>query len=190
LTYMSMPALISAAVRDGRLFWVDPIFQSDPVVRRLLVVPEIWELIDKPPAAYRDRCARLRADLESFVLGHEIVVCEHPFEAHKKNAYMALLDPEWDGVWDIRSRDPSPALRVIGHFADQDLFVATVIASRSRPFPPVVRGPLGEARSEEWAEAIAAANSAWSELFGQQKQAFRGNITDVLSGNYRLDREE
>lgn len=183
---MSIHDWIKLATEDvpPRLHWVDPIFKSDPVVRRVLVTTEIWNLIDSPPARHRGRCAKLRADIEAFVKGDWVSVCLRPFEA--KAAYMGLLDPPADGVWDIRSRDPSPGLRLLGHFADKDLFVATVIASRSVPWPPVARGPLGEGRSPEWADAINSANAEWRKLFGPFQQAYGGDVRDVLTGKYHL----
>lgn len=181
---MSIHDWINQAVGDKRLHWVDPVFRSDSVQRRMLVTTEIASLIDAPPARFASRCAKLRADIESFVTGDEITVCLEPFEARK--AYMGLLSPPEDGVWDIRSRDPSPSLRLLGHFADCDLFVASVIASRSMPWPPVMRGPLGSRDSHEWAEAIRAANAEWRKHFGPFKQAYGGDIHDVLTCKYHL----
>jgi hypothetical protein len=183
---MSIHDWINSAAGDAppRLHWVDPVFTSDPVVRRVLVTPEIWNLIDSPPSRYQARCDRLRADIESFVTGDEIAVSLTPFQAG--GAYMGLLAPPQDGVFEFRSRDHSPGLRLLGHFADRDLFVVTVIASRSVPWPPVMMGPLGSQNSPEWAAAINAANAAWRRLFGPFKQAYGGDIRDVLSGKYHL----
>ena len=55
---------------------------------------------------------------------------------------MGLLAPREDAFWDIRSRDPRPGLRVIGHFAETDVFVALVWRPRSVVFEG--RLPLGE----------------------------------------------
>ena len=86
----------------------------------------------------------------------------------------------------IRNRAPSPGLRLLGHFAAPDLFVASVIASRSVAWPPAMMGPLGDKDSKEWAAAITAANSHWRRLFGPQVQAYGGDIRDVLTSHYDL----
>src|SRR5260370_28792640 len=97
----------------------------------MLFSAELKALLDGPwdHEELRYRAGRLRADLEEFTKGKHITVCLEPFAA--KSAYMGRLAPVADGVWDIRSRDPSPALRVVGLFAETDVFIALRWAPRS-----------------------------------------------------------
>ena len=92
----------------------------------MVVSDEVQELLDGPwsTGGLARRANRLRADLEMFVRGQVLGISMTPYR--HKSAYMGLLDPPERGFWDIRSRDPKPALRVLGHFADVDLFVALV----------------------------------------------------------------
>jgi len=45
-------------------------------------------------------------------------------------AYLKLLAPARDAVWEIRSVRPAPSIRVLGRFAEYDVFVATNYALR------------------------------------------------------------
>jgi hypothetical protein len=69
------------------------------------------------------RFSQLRAQLDTFTAGGLISVAQEPF-TKPKATYMARVDPAADEVWDIRSVDPRPAIRVLGCFAETDLFVA------------------------------------------------------------------
>jgi hypothetical protein len=123
---MSIRDVIHDRIASGRLFPVEPVMPDDPVKRGMVVSSEIHRLLVGPwhTVAMERRCNRLRADLEVFVKGGQVSVCLTPYRA--KAAYMARLDEPADEVWDIRSRDPSPALRIFGRFAETDLFVALV----------------------------------------------------------------
>jgi hypothetical protein len=109
----------------------------------MFISEEIKALLDGPwnNQDLRYRAGLLKADLEEFVKGSEILVCLEPFAA--KAAYIGRLAPVEDGIWDIRSRDPSPALRVIGLFAETDVFVALRWAPRSRRIEWTAKPPLG-----------------------------------------------
>ena len=125
---MSIDGRISQLIHDGELFAIEPLFDGDSVARHMLVSKEIWELIEDPPQKWSVRCARIRADLESFVQGQEIKVCRVPYKADK--AFLGCLHPTNAGIWDVRLVDPNPAIRLLGCFAAVDLFVALVPASR------------------------------------------------------------
>jgi hypothetical protein len=122
----------------------------------MLLSQEVKSLLDGPwdHEGLRYRAGRLRADLEEFIKGQEIAVCLEPFAA--KTAYMGRLCPVADSTWDIRSRDPSPGLRVIGFFAETDVFVALRWAPRST---------LGSKDSREWRDIIVQCKTDWTNLF-------------------------
>lgn len=167
LTYMSIRDEINFRLIETppRLFRLDTSLPSDPKVRSMLVSQEIKSLLDGPwnHEALKYRGGYLRGDLEEFIKGHEITVCLEPFAA--KAAYMARLSPIADSVWDIRSRDPSPALRVIGFFAETDVFVALRWAPRSRSVAWTSKPPLGSRDSREWRDIIVQCKTDWRNLF-------------------------
>ena len=94
---------------------------------------------------------------------------------------MGLLDPPADAVWDIRSRDPRPAIRIIGHFADTDLFIGLTWAPRSVPVPWSNRPPLGEGGSEQWKLIIRECKAAWRRLFPSYDPYSGDTIHDYIS---------
>ena len=98
-----------------------------------------------------------------------------------KSAYMGLLDPPGRGFWDIRSRDPKPALRILGHFADVDLFVALVWHPRSVEVDG--KPPLGEARGLNWEIAKLQCEEAWKELFPNHLPKTGEKIGDLIAEN-------
>jgi hypothetical protein len=167
LTYMSIRDEINARLNEmpPRLFTLERSLPSDPVSRSMFLSEEIKNLLDGPWARddRRYRAGRLRADLEEFIKGEEITLCFEPFAA--KTAYMGRLCPIVDSVWDIRSRDPSPALRVVGFFAEMDAFVALRWAPRSRRPGWTDKPPLGDRDSSEWRDIIVQCKTDWKNLF-------------------------
>jgi hypothetical protein len=184
---MSIDSLINRRIDEGRLFLVEPVFDSDEADRTLLIAPEINHLIEGPwpNEKWEVRGNRLRADLENFASGGRLSVCVEPFEATKED--LGLLDPPDHGVWDLRSREPQPGLRLLGQFVAKDTFVALVPAMRSvRSDPPdfVYRGPLGDRNSREWRLAVRDTEILFRSLFLPFNAVMGDDIRDVLSGSY------
>lgn len=186
LIYMSTRGWIGELVRHGRLVSMEPVFSGDPIARQMFLSPEVSALIEGPwPSAKAEkRCGHLRADLESFVLGREVGVCNRPFEA--RTATMGLLSPVTNGVWDIRSQEPRPGIRVLGFFAERDVFVALVPASRSIVTDFIPRGPLGDRDSREWRSIIREARLQWKALFPNHNPIGGSDIDEYLSGKYHI----
>lgn len=147
----------------------------------MVVSDEVRQLIDGPwPSdAMERRAYRLRADLESFVRGQVVALSLTPY-AHK-SAYMGLLAPTRDAFWDIRSRDPKPGLRVIGHFAEPDVFVALVWRPRSVVFEG--RLPLGDVEGPNWDAAKSECREQWKALFPNHTPLIGETIGDYISEN-------
>ncbi len=181
---MSIDGWVKRLVDDKRLYLIESPFMSDRQARTLLVTPLIQALVNGPwvDARAEVRFSKLRADLENFASGAEIAVCEEPFRARDED--LAALDPREAGVWDLRSRHPRPGLRIIGQFADRDVFVGVVAAARSAPVQGL-RGPLGERGSKEWKSAISDSRKAFNSLFNPAFKALAGGrVEDVLSERY------
>jgi hypothetical protein len=181
---MSINGWINHLIDEERLHLLKPVFESDEAGRTLLVSPEIWRLIEGPWAteAWGARCSKLRADLESFASGAEIHTCTTPFKA--RDADLGLLAPVEDGVWDIRSRNPRPGLRLIGQFIERDTFVALIPASRSKATEHLAHGPLNDRDSPEWRAAIRVCTVLFRSLFHPYVPIGGDDIRDVLSSSY------
>ncbi len=121
-------------------------------------------------ASWEARCGQLRTDLEVFILGGVISVAERPFKG--KSAYMKQLRPPVEEVWEIRSRDPKPSLRVFGRFAATDVFVALAWSDRAS---------LGAAKSREWRDARERCKAEWRKLFPAFKPHSGRNLEDYIS---------
>jgi hypothetical protein len=181
LTYMSIHDAINCWIKQGRLFVLTRALPSDPVERTMLISPEIKELVDGPwqDTSMERRCGRLRADLEAFIGGDIIPVCLNPFEA--KTAYFGRLHPASDGIFDIRSRDPSPALRVFGAFAETDTFVALTWSPRSRQVRWTIKRPLGPRGSRAWRDAVVGCKTEWKRLFPTYPPVTGDRLHDYIS---------
>ena len=189
---MSIDARIKQLLDDERLYLVQSVFDSDEAARTILISPEVHRLIEGPwpTPAWETRGNKLRADLESFASGAEISVCVTPFEAREED--LALLDPPDDGVWDWRSREPAPGLRLLGHFIRRDTFVLLIPAMRSvASIPPdfVPRGPLENQGSIAWRHAIRDTRAAFRSLFLPFQPIPGDNLQDVLSSGYDQSRD-
>jgi hypothetical protein len=182
LTYMSIQEEIQVRMGEGRLWQLKPILDSDPVVRTMIISKEIKDLIVGPweDVSWERRCNRLRANLEAFIRGDVISLCLRGFEA--RSAYMGRLDRPADEVWDIRSRSPSPALRVFGRFADKDVFVALFWSPRSLEVPYSQRLPLGDRNSTQWRSAMRETKTEWRKLF-HTYQPIHGDSHNVYASN-------
>jgi len=123
----------------------------------MFVSDEIRELIFGPweSPEMEVRANRLRADLDMFTEGKVISVAKDPYNK-KKSAYMAPLDPVGDKVWQVRSRDPKPGIRVFGHFVAQDVFIALTWDWRDH---------LGGPGSKEWRDERERCKAEWRKLF-------------------------
>lgn len=119
---MSIEDEIKARCQEGRLHEL-AIGRGVRQVRRLYVSGGINDFLGGPWDSQEmdDRSARLLADLAWFIQGGLITVPNEDDNAG--NARMDRLQPASEEVWDIRSQDPRPAIRIFGRFAAKDVFV-------------------------------------------------------------------
>lgn len=144
--------------------------------RRILATPEVMTQIDgRHGGTDRRLIVQLRADLDDFIGGQPITV-GGPRHRH---AYMKPMvrDKNHRGfggheVWEIRSRDPKPGIRVFGRFAQPDVFVATNLEARTM---------LGAFGSLEWRREIRRCKHAWNAIFGTRQPLVGEEINDYVS---------
>ena len=160
---MSIQELIKDQVKCGNLIYYKPTLAIDPIWRHLFVSAVIYEAITLPATAneaddVNDLDARLiqmRADFDRYVKGEVITVAHDPYKKSKK-AYLARIDPIEKEIWDIRSIDPKPAVRVLGAFSEKDTFIALEYEFRNN-----LKGP----KSREWRDFILRSDTHWKKLF-------------------------
>lgn len=156
---MSISDEISHRVNEGRLFPLTPMMPPEigALPRKMYVSKEIYDLLTGPweNEKWESRCGSLNADLDRFINGELITVAERPF-VKGKTAYIKQLYRRYDEVWEIRSRDPAPGIRVFGRFAETDVFIATTWWLREE---------LGGPKSRPWRDAMVGCKTEWTKLF-------------------------
>jgi hypothetical protein len=164
LTYMSIRDLILNAVRLGMLFPLIPQAPGTSAKRALLVYERLWEILRSPEGTdeWEKRVAELQADLELFAEGTPV----HP-------KYLFHLYPLRDAVWEIRSTRESPSIRVLGFFAEKDVFIATNVALREE---------LGGWQSREWRTVKRQAGARWRHIFHTYPPMKGSDIHTLVSG--------
>lgn len=158
---MSIYDEIAKHASAGVLHRIDPL-GKDESVRHMYVSTSIWSLLEGPWESKKieRRVGRLRADLISFVKGDLIGVSMSPYK--HEDARMGLLAEPKHQVWDIRSCDPNPGLRVFGRFADKDVFIGFTWRPRSVEWAK--QKPLG-GNYLEWEFEKLECENQWDSLF-------------------------
>jgi hypothetical protein len=169
---MSIVWDIEERCKDGRLFRLGP--RMGTPSRQLVVSRSIQALLDGPwdNDAEEIRYGALYADLESYVVGGRLTFSDRPRD--NRNAYLAALDPLKDGIWEIRSPNPRPGLRLLGYFVKVDYFVALWAGERKG---------LKQYGSREWAKATKNCRGEWNRLFPADPPPLTGsrNLHDYIS---------
>jgi hypothetical protein len=183
---MSITELWREKVNNGELFKLEFLVPGPSEKRVVLLSPEIHKLISGPWTSeiQAERCNRLRADLENILSGERLVVCWEPFKA-RKDHQIGRLAPVSDNVFDLRSGDPSPGLRVLFHFAKKDVLVVHLCSPRSVDVSWIERLPL--ISRKRWNRAIQSCHASWSILFPHHDPHSGNHIDDYLSNAIILE---
>lgn len=112
----------------------------------------------------------LRADLDRFLEEARIIVGHR----RSRHAYMKRLDPGRDEVWEIRSRDPDPEIRLLGRFAETDVFIGTRCLDREY---------LGKEHSRQWRDEMVRCGSDWRKLFFPYAPLTNRSLHEYISTN-------
>jgi hypothetical protein len=151
---MSTLDAVNDACASGLLHKIEPLLEGRER-RGIYLSAEVYDLL---PSSWSDRnyhrFYRLRQDLDHFIQAARIVVAGEFRRAG--SAYIGRLYPPSEEIWDIRSRDPNPALRLLGSFAAKDTFVVMTCEERKS---------LGRFESREWKVAIQRSRTCWRNMF-------------------------
>lgn len=152
---MSISLEIRARREEGRLVLMQPLVPG-PHVRSLFAEESLFRDIDdgqrQLTGTLAYRVGQLRSDFDHFSAGGTTVVGY----GTENTCLFKQLDPRAEEVWEIRSRNPKPAIRVFGRFAEADCFIATHWCLRT---------DLGGPDSREWATEIRRCKAEWKKLF-------------------------
>ena len=131
------------------LIQLNPRVQRDKTKRKLYMSVELAnELdVDRDDDADIERFQNLIADLEIFIISPTI-----------DPRYLTCLEPTKDGVWEIRSYEDEPQIRVFGVFATKDVFVCTHFMYRPDLADLEEIDPL-------WKNQVKRTKANWRNLF-------------------------
>jgi hypothetical protein len=141
------------------------------VRRRLFLSKDLYERTLEPWD--NEPFALLRALMETFVNGGWVSMRFPP--SKDVSANLALLCPEEDAVWEMRSRESDPQLRVFGHFAHRNTFVALTWDERPQL-----------STHEHWEYAIKNCQAQWRKLLPSYRPTKGANPNDFLSEKYSV----
>jgi hypothetical protein len=168
---MSISDEIKVLVDGERLFRLRPIVlpPRHNEIRQMYVSEEVNARITGPWADGPDefRCGKAHADLLAFTYRDPLVIAKDP--RHGGSSYASRLQPPGDEVWDIRCVDPAPGIRVLGRFANKNVFIGLTWE---------IRLNLKDFDSREWRDAIVRCGREWRLLFPAY---------DPLMGEYFAD---
>jgi hypothetical protein len=153
---------------NKRLYRLAPEYQIERERRIMYLSRDLFALVVGPEWVSQEqefRWQSVRADLDWFIQARVLLV---PADSqHGGDSHLSQLKPPDVEVWDIRCRDPEPGIRVLGSFADKDVFVALTWE---------LRNPLGAFGSKEWEAAVRRCKETWHSLFHAQPKM--GNYPD------------
>jgi len=146
------------------IFPLVPLVPGATMRRAMFISEELWNDLNSEEGdlEWEERIGQLQADLENFVTARAI-----------DSKYLFLLYPSRDCVWEIRSRRPSPSIRVLGQFAQRDVLITTNMA---------LRKDLGGWQSRGWKEVKRASRAIWDWLFGTYRPVQTVDVNEVISG--------
>jgi hypothetical protein len=149
---------VSSLCQIGRLVLHRPAIPGLRQRRKLYITKLLHDLLTTGPwsdAKDEVRWGELRYWCDRFTDGERIYVRERP-RAKKSTASMAQLEP-WDNeIWEIRSIDPKPSIRVFGSFVEKDEFVGLTWHFRKE---------LNGYGGPKWMAAIQAYKTEWANFF-------------------------
>lgn len=161
---MSIETILKDRVDRGMLHLLLPKAKGATVYRVLLIADRLHKMLESATnnPDMEERIGWLMADLEVFVTSKSL-----------RPEYIFWLYPRSKGVWEIRSVQDEPSLRVFGLFAAKDVFVATNFALRKH---------LGGWDSSEWKRERRNATVEWNGLMQPYNPIYAVSEKDVISG--------
>lgn len=119
------------------------------------------------------RLAMLLADIDTFTEGKNISFGNDPYDKDK-SAFMARTDPPELGIFDLRSIEPRPALRLFGGFSETDTFIGLTVRTRK---------DLGGRHEPHFSRALTDAQFKWNDLFPHHAPLYSTNSKEHVSQN-------
>lgn len=169
---MSIRDQIQMAVNEGWLVNAAPTLPSVPQSRVLFICRNLHDEIEANlnDRSVATRTAELLSTFDTYIGGRLITVGGR----NDKHAYMKRLEPDAEEIWEIRSVDPKPSIRVFGRFVLPDVFVATNKGFRTE---------LGGFNSPQFRRSMSICKIEWRKCFHTWPPHTGGNIHEYITHN-------
>lgn len=171
---MSTREALNRLVQEGRVVHVPCLQRGVSSRRHFFLEASLHRRLEQAMAGSSKEDARLAmlyADVERFTSGQVITVGVNPYEKDR-TAYMARTEPVQEGIFDLRSQDPSPAIRLFGAFCEIDVFLGLTWRWRNE---------LGGRNERAFDFAVMEAMKVWDALLPDCRRLFSDNIEDYIS---------
>jgi hypothetical protein len=172
LTYMSIQDEIDAHIVGKRLFSLSSAIRSEGTGRDLILnsdVMAITRLDGGWTSNQRYRLAKARGELDRYTTGRRISLMLRPKRG--PTAFLKRLDPVNREVWEIRCCEPKPGVRVVGRFAEPNLFIGLCWEFRE------------SLRGTEWDALCDRCLNEWQRLFPSRAAHNGRSVYDYVSRN-------
>ena len=136
-------------------------------VRPIYMVADLFERIFGASAEETERMGFLEVDLHRFINGDQITIGRDD----EKTCFLKPLS-NCSEVWELRSRDPKPSIRIFGRFAGKDAFIATNLEFRKL---------MGGLRSRAFAVERRICVTTWNRLFPYLEPHTGNSVHDYVS---------
>ncbi len=175
LTYMSIRDEIKRHIASGELMELRHAIPGIRNERTIVISREVSGAIDigRWSGRNRQRLARLCGDLDRFIGGDRVSVMLLP-RPRPATAYLKRLAPVTENVWEIRSCDPRPGIRVLGRFSEPNVFIGLAWDFREH------------LRGSSWHQLQRHCLDEWQRLFTIFPAYHGQNANDYVSNSFSV----
>lgn len=149
---------VNSLCQAGRLVLLRPAIPGLRQRRTIYLAKTLHTTLNQGPwlnSKDEMRWYELRYWFDRFTDGARLYLRQRP-RAKKSTADMAQLEPWTDEIWEIRSIDPKPSIRVFGSFIAKDVFVGLTWEFRKN---------LNGYGGPKWLHAIQTYKTEWQNFF-------------------------
>ena len=166
---MSIPEIISALEKDGRLTKFVPESRKRPKRRLYFTRPALRDYVDDH-SAVNTLVGRgfIHAALTRWTLGDRI------YGNRKRGTFLDRLYAPPPEIWEIRVTEPVVQARLFGRFAEPNTLILTKFHTRRL---------LGDKESPQWNEAMTHCARNWESIFGDQPPFSAETIHEYVTEN-------
>jgi hypothetical protein len=171
---MSIQQQIETCEMHGQMVRLRPIWPTVPENRLIYMTRRFLDELENWKNENEYRAEKLLAELDDYMAGEFITVGD----GKSNRGFLKRLDPHSDEVWEVRSMEPKPSLRIFCRFVMPDVLLATHMERRT---------DLKGYGSSEFANAILTCKAEWRKCFVNWPPHSGETIHDYITENVGFD---